>query len=455
MNRLPPALKCKVEGNLIEYPLFYFGKAVLPKQTYEFTETKGEKKIHRKFTVSNGSGIPGALGQDCLIALLILNEEQKEGSIHFFIQEIGRILFGKKKGRSRTARRLVKQNLQRLAHTMVDFEDSFRTAEGEYVTQEIGPLFAGASLYTHRAKNNTLLAWKENLFRLGDNFQKNIEGRYFNWINHNYWKVKSGIPRRLFLYLTKKSNGGKRPAFTISLDKLYPRIPISSPYPGRRFEYLARACKELKKVGITHKFGKGIIEFFFPQELKKEVKAEKISVPKLERLVEKFYGALGINVLSHKRRTEGVEILRRIQKEERRISSARMEQIIGWILERRGTDFRKLHSIRIVEQVWDQALSFLENSERAKRGAQTRKENQKAKSARDSDRKMRIDKVRAALSSSEQRRIQKDAEKRLHSERRFAFTLSAIEREKNPVLRKERLGGVLRSIEEEILLNLS
>ena len=441
---------CRVEGNLLEYPTFYFGDRSRPsKMSFVFEGEIDGQPIHRKITVGNHDGLPGALAQDCLVALLMLRDESRE--IHFYVREVTRLVFGN--DRTMRRRQLVKQNLKLLAKTMIEFEDSFYNAEKrEYVTTNIQPLFYGARIYEHRAGKNRMDARKHNVFRLSDLFENNINARYFNWVYfESYRKLKSGLSRRLFLYLTKKSNGGRRREFSITVEKLYPRLPITSKRPSERFECLDRAAKDLSKVGIARRYdNKGIVTFTFPDRLREAVEAPRVDTKALEDLVVRFYQGLDRKIVSDRRRREGVEVLRAIQGEAA-VGAERLGQIIQWVLDRRDTKFKNLHSIRVLTKAWDQALSAIQRDEKKVAVAKKATEEAELQKKLTQERDDALVKLRAKFSNEDLAGIRNEAERRLREDRSFAFHLGRLTLIRDQERRAREEESVLRAIEAIIM----
>lgn len=443
---------CKIEGNLLEYPLFHFGDRSKPsKMTFVFEDEINGQRVCRRITVGNFEGLPGALAQDCLVALLMLREVQDGQDIHFYNREVTRLVFGS--DRSMRRQQLVKNNLKLLAKTIIEFQDSFFDKETDkYITTKIRPIFEKADLYEHHKGDNRMAARDHNVFRLCDLLQQNINASYFNWVYfENYRRLKSGLPRRLFLYLTKKSNGGRRRDFVIRLEKLYPRLPITSQRPSERFEVLERAAKDLEKVGITYRYDNaGKITFFFPEKLRQVVEAPRVDGKALEDLVVRFYQGVGSPIVSDRRKREGVELLRGIQAEAG-VGAERLGQIIQWVLDRRDTKFKGLHSIQVLSKAWDQALSAITREEARRTNAEVRASELEVQKAFAKNREGELAVLRTALSVEDLSRIHKEAERRFVDERKYCFARNRLETLQNEAQRDRVRGWTIKLIEDAII----
>jgi hypothetical protein len=321
---------------------------------------------------------------------------------------------------------------------------------------DIMALFPRARLYEHRSGKNQMEAWKENVFQLGELFEKNIDAKYFNWVLfENYKKLKSGLPRRLFLYLTKKSDGGRRREFPIRVEKLYPRLPITSKRANDRYEVLASAAKDLEKVGITHKFNDtGVVTFFFPAKMKKILEAPRVDRKALEDLVVRFYSAIGTEQLSASRREDGVKVLAHVQAEAG-VGAEKLGVIVEWVLARRETKFKGLHSIRVLEKAWDQAHSAISREE--KKRARAAEEKTVAHAAADTaaelekKRVRELAELRSKISAEDLAELRREAERRFTQDRKYLFCgqdLARVQDEREHARRRE---SFLATIEAEIL----
>lgn len=441
----------RIEGNLIEYPLFQFerGKKTVQTFAYEDPQIPG---VRRHFTVTNGFGIGGALAQDCLVALMLLREEQQSRDVHFYVKEVARMLYGPHARQKK--RYQIRKTLKRLAHTVLEFEDAFFDAQdGEYITTKIKPLFDESTLYQHRRGKNHMDARQENVFRLSAVIENNIAGRYFNYVVfEEYRKLPSGLPRRLFLYLTKKSNGGRRKSFTIGVRKLYDRLPITNKKPSRRFDCLEKTAKALAKIGITHRYKCDTVTFVFPDRVRKSIETAAEGSAPLRDFVLRFYNTLGVETVSERRMTAGLRVLREVGTEAH-VDPATLGKIVDWVLERRNTKFTGLHTINILRAVWDQALSDIrkaekirERQEAAAQAARAEKEKEEATKRAAAERTAT---QRLALSEEEAAGLHREAERLLDSDPRYGFTRSMLA-ENGTVLGHAR-DDWLRSIEDEIL----
>lgn len=449
---------CKVEGNLLEYPLFYFDRATRrTKMSFVFEESIGDQDVRRKFSVENGSGLPGAIAQDCLVALMMIRERDGTRDVNFFVREIARCLDVEGRAARGHKREIVKKNLELLAKTIVEFKDSFfDKTKGEYVTTKIRPLFEKADLYEHRPGKNRREAWKENVFRLGELFERNLEAKYFNWIIFAKYKaLKPGLARRLFLYLTKKSDGGRRREFAITLEKLYPRLPIVSRYPGHRFDILCRAAKDLEKVEITHRFtNTGLVTFFFPAKIQKILEAPRVDRKALEDLVVRFYRVIGTEQISAGRREDGVKVLIAVQAEAG-VDVEKLGAIVDWVLARRETKFKGLHSIGILEKAWDQALSAITREEKKRAHADEEQTASRVAAAAfteiENKRAQEIAELRSKVGARELAELRCEAERRFAQDRKYVFCgqdLAHVQDERERERRRERF---LTTIEDALL----
>lgn len=456
---------CKLEGNLTEYPLFFFERTQRKtKESYVFEEKQTDGRVVRRtFTVLNGAGLPGALAQDCLVALMVVRESVGKRDVQFYIIQIATLLFGKHRAKSMRIRQLVKKNLELLATTMVKFEDAFLDKEkGDYITTKILPLFHGAQLYEHRPDKNRREAWKENVFRLGDLFEKNLGAKYFNRILlDTYKKLPSGLPRRLFLYLTKKSNGGRArqwpPEGSANLEKLYNRLPITAKRASDRFETFKRAVDGLKTVGISYKFNnQGGIQFFFPPKFTKSVEAPAAAATGVDELVKRFYReALGDEQVSDVRLKKGREVLAAIQKEGG-FGPDRMGKIVDWVLAQRGRKYKKpIYSIAFLLEVWGDAATAIGKEEKTKAAAEA-KAREDLEVARDrkereeEQKRFYADRI-AKLSPAERADLRREAEQRAAQDRKYFFAADTIARTKDETKRAEKREQFLVMIERDIL----
>jgi hypothetical protein len=384
-------------------------------------------------------------------------EEDADRDVHFFVRDAARLVFGDRRAASMRLRQLVKSNLERLATTMIKFKDSFfDKAKSEYISTKILPLFHSAQLYEHRPGKNQMEAWKENVFRLGDLFEKNIDARYFNWIYfEKYRALKPGLARRLFLYLTKKSDGGRRHEFTIGVEKLYPRLPITGNRPSKRFDCVSEAAKDLEKIGITHKFtNTGLVTFFFPAKMQKILEAPRVDVKALENHVVRFYRTIGVERISKAHLAEGVKVLANVQAEAG-VGAEKVGEIVDWILARRETKFKGLHSIRVLEKAWDQAHSAITREE--KKRARAAEENTASRAAADTfaEREKKcaqeIAEMRSKLSAEDLSQLRREAELRFTQDRKYVFCGQDLVRVQDEAERSRRREQYLTVIEDEVL----
>lgn len=413
----------RVEGNLIEYPIFHFHRG--RRTAMSFVYEDDSRGVRRQFTVTNGLGLPGALAQDCLVALMLLREEQQSSSIHFYVSEVARLVFGSACNQKR--KQLVKAALRRLAFTVLEFEEAFFDQDdGEYITTRIKPLFEESTLYAHRLGKNHMDARQENLFRLSEAIEKNIAASYFNYVVfEEYRKLPSGLPRRLFLYLTKKSNGGRRNSFTIRVRKLYDRLPITNKQPSRRFDCLEKTATAIERIGITHRYSGDTITFVFPDRVRKTIETAFEGSSLLRELIQRFYSTLGVETVSDRRMSAGLRVLREIGTEAQ-VDPATLGKIVDWVLERREAKFKGLHSINILKAVWDQALSDIRKRENAAAKDVAQKENARAADhaavAQAEAKKAHVAMMRASLSEGAALELRAEATRRFETEPRLAFT---------------------------------
>jgi hypothetical protein len=421
-----------------------------------------DPNLLRSFRVTNGDGLPGALCQDCFVALLVLREQQGAPDVHFYVREITRLIFGSPRGRSKRLR--VKLSLQRLATTVLVFTDSFYEGSGrEYISTKIEALFPTARIYEHRHGKNHMDARQENVFRLSDLVEKNLAGRYFNYVDfEDYKQIRSGVPRRLFLYLTKKADGWRKKDFTIHVEKLYSRIPITAQKAAARFECLAKAAKDIEKVGIAHRFNDDKITFRFEERRRRLDNRRQTSAAKktpslveapatpqppesttpqlsMRDLVEYFYRGIKVDRVSARRMSEGLEVLRRVQAESG-ADIPTMKRMIDWVLERREK-FKGLHSIKILEAVWDQALADIQRQQKAE--AQAAEQARKTRGAEQaiaqaaSQRRDGLAAMRVGLSDAERAALRLEAEQRFEADPRLGFAREMFRE-------SEKVGGMTR-----------
>jgi hypothetical protein len=296
-------------------------------------------------------------------------------------------------------------------------------------------------------------ARRENVFRLSELLEKNLTGRYFSYVDFDdYKKIRSGIPRRLFLYLTKKSDGWRKREFTIHVEKLYSRIPITGKKAADRFECLAKAAREIENVGIGHRFSEDKITFRFVdrhrqlEERRRTASASRTppaepaatpqpapaprpdgpTTPELSMrdLVDHFYRGIKVERVSDRRMSSGLEVLRRVQAESG-MDLPTVKRVIDWVLARREK-LRGLHSIKILEAMWDQALADIQGRQKdeARAAEQARKvrDAEQAAEQATSQKRERLAAMRAELSDAERAALRLEAEHQFQADPRLAFT---------------------------------
>jgi hypothetical protein len=207
----------------------------------------------------------------------------------------------------------------------------------------------------------------------------------------------------------------------------------------------------LAKVGITYRYDNaGKITFFFPEKLRQAVEAPRVDTKALENLVVRFYQGLGSQIVSDHRKREGVELLRGIQAEAA-VGGERLGEIIQWVLDRRDTKFKGLHSIQVLSKAWDQALSAITREETKKTKAEVRASELEVQEAFSKKREEDLALLRTMLSVEDLSQIRKEAERRFVDERKYYFARNRLETLQDEAQRERERGWTIKLIEDAII----
>ena len=167
-------------------------------------------------------------------------------------------------------------------------------------------------------------------------------------------------------------------------------------------------------------------------------------------IVRRFYRELGVERLSKVRLREGVEVLEGVQKESG-ADNPTLNQIIDVLLEQRDKKFAGLHSIKVLTKSWDQILSSIERSQKAKElGERERKAAEERETRKRTEEAEAIAAARLSLGADEKGALRREAEEAMARNPFFDEPLKSVEDESERAALRE---STIQFIEDRILLD--
>lgn len=252
----------KDEMNLVEFPITLLSKRQNDsRKTIKITDViSGEKNqpITREWIVTGSDefGLPLAMDNDVLLALLIMGKEKDFQSpvINFSRYKVLEMIDQDTKAGSNYKR--IEEALDRLTGVRIKAKNAFwdNNSKG-YVTVNIG-IFDEYQLFEGKPKKNEQHQRRLSLsyVRLNETLFQSIKSGYIKSFDAKlYFGFKSAVTKRLYRYLDKKRYDGKR-KFEINLYALaYVHLGFSDDaykYASDIKKKLDNAHEELIKVGF-------------------------------------------------------------------------------------------------------------------------------------------------------------------------------------------------------------
>jgi hypothetical protein len=252
----------KDEMNLVEFPITMLSKRnSSEKNVLEFTDTitMGDgTDVTREWTVSGSEkyGLPLAIDNDVLLALLVLGKENNFSSpvIYFSRYRLLKIM-GLETDAGSNYKRL-EETFDRLTGVRIKSKNSFWDNERKaYVSVNVG-IFDEYRIYEGKVKKGAYMqdSLPLSYVRLNNTLYQSIKAGYIKSLEVDiYFILKSSIAKRLYRYLDKKRYDGKK-KFEMNLFTLaYAHIGFDNEtyrFASKIKEKLAPAHNELINAGF-------------------------------------------------------------------------------------------------------------------------------------------------------------------------------------------------------------
>jgi len=205
----------KDEMNLVEYPITLLSKRnETDLKTLKFSDTilgDREKPVKREWTVtgSNEYGLPLALDNDVLLALLALGKEQgfQNRKIYFSRYRLCKIMGWRDEGKSY---RRIEETLKRFSGVHIYAKNAlWDNKKKSYVTMGFG-IIDDFYLYDS-PKSAGQEPFPFSYVNLGEVLFESVKAGYIKSIDlKTYYRLESSVTKRLYRYLDKKRYDGKR-----------------------------------------------------------------------------------------------------------------------------------------------------------------------------------------------------------------------------------------------------
>ena len=180
---------------------------------------------------------------------------------------------------------------------------------------------------------------------------------YFQYVDLNvYIRLKTGLPRRLYVYLAKHQQGKTR--YRIRVRKLAGLIPLKTNNITETKRTLTRAAENFEECSVVSSFSidKGIICFRFGR---KQLPRLEDAAPGPETQVTWFYARIGQEHISGQKLRAGVRILEELRGEG--YTAEDIDYAVSWIIRYQERLSKQLggpvYSIGFVREVIGQALA--------------------------------------------------------------------------------------------------
>jgi len=244
------------ENNLLQLPLYFFGKSVHIKKKWDFEWS--DKEGSYKLTCACERGVPGSFEQDVYTGCMRIwiSQGMSHGKIVLNYSDIARAL-ELKPVKAWVGK--IKKSLKKLALARYEFVQCFIKAdkEGNNKVSTFFSLFDSASLFEHekgksKKDSKTILTFPNII-------QENLEAKYYQMLDMVWYRsLPEGLPRRLYEYLAKRKYHSVNGVFIISEEALCRWLPIRDKNPTNRRKRLKRIADALisERYLVSYSFDK-------------------------------------------------------------------------------------------------------------------------------------------------------------------------------------------------------